>query len=241
MALISEIDLSVVLLCYGAGERVYGLVDKTIKLLENNVSSWEIILVGNFFEKDRSDITPDIVKDIASKDARIKAVVLLKEGMMGWDAKTGLGCAVGRYVCLMDGDEQMPSEDIIRIYQKIKGDGLDFVKTYRTIRYDGLARRVLSFSYNLIFKMLFPCICMRDINSKPKIMTRQAYEKMRLESNDWFLDAEMMLWVGRLQLKADEMPTKFYKCEYRKSFVRFSTVFEFFKNLIRFRSREFRG
>jgi glycosyltransferase involved in cell wall biosynthesis len=211
-----EINLSVVILCYGAGQRVYGFVDKTIKFLENNVPSWEIVLVGNYFEKNQEDNTPDVVKDIASKDTRIKAVVLPKEGMMGWDARAGLRCAVGRYICLIDGDEKMPSEDIIRVYQKIKDEGLDLVKPYRIIRHDGIARKILSFFYNLIFKMLFPCFPVKDINSKPKIMTRQAYEKMCLESNDWFLDAEMMIQVRRLKLRIGEIPTKFYKCEYRQ-------------------------
>jgi Glycosyltransferases involved in cell wall biogenesis len=241
MILTSDINLSVVMLCYGAGQRVYGLVEKTIKLLENNVPSWEIILVGNYFEKNQDDNTPDVVKDIASKDTRIKAVVLSKEGMMGWDARTGLRRATGRYICLIDGDEQAPSEDIIRVYEKIKDEGLDLVKPYRIIRHDGMARKILSFFYNLIFKMMFPGFHAQDINSKPKIMTRQAYEKMCLESNDWFLDAEMMIQVRRLKLRVGEIPTNFYKCEYRQSFVRFGAIFEFVKNLIRYRIREFRG
>ena len=238
--LTTEINLSVVLLCYGAGQHVYGLVDKTIKLMENHVPSWEIILVGNYFEKNQEDNTPDIVKDIASKNIRIKAVVIPKEGMMGWDARTGLSRASGRYICLIDGDEQMPSEDIIRVYQKIRDEGLDLVKPYRIIRYDGLARKMLSFIYNLLFRILFPGFHVRDINSKPKIMTRQAYATMCLESNDWFLDAEMMIKARRLKLRVGEIPTKFYKCEYRQSFVRFGAIFEFVKNLIRYRIREFR-
>lgn len=225
-------EISVVILCYRAGERIRDFVDRVISLVSNSVPAWEIVLVGNYV-KGSDDNTPDIIKDIASKNKNIKIVAMEKAGMMGWDARTGLEKAAGKYVCLIDGDEQMPPEDILRVYEKIKEEGLDLVKTYRVVRYDGIARRFISASYNMIFNMLFPGAYVKDVNSKPKIFRKQAYDRLALRSDDWFLDAEMIIQAKKLKLKIGEVPTEFYKNKYRKSFVRFDTIFEFIKNLIR--------
>ena len=188
-------EISVVILCYGAGERIYGFVDKVSRLLDRFIPSWEMILVGNYLDGAR-DRTSDIVEEVASKRDNIHAVVMPKKGMMGWDARSGLDRASGRYLCLIDGDEQMPYRDIVRVYRKIKEKDLDLVKTYRALRYDGIKRIIISQGYNLLFTLLFPGISAVDINSKPKIFRKEVYKKMGLISDDWFLDAEIMISQG---------------------------------------------
>lgn len=225
-------EISVVILCYKAGKRIYDFIANVIEILDKKVPSWEIVLVGNYL-KGSNDDTPDIVRAIASEHKNIQAVTLPKEGMMGWDARSGLDRARGKLLCLIDGDEQMPYEDIIKVYDKLKNENLDFVMTYRAERHDGFVRTANSFIYNMITKMLFPGITVRDINSKPKIFTREAYNNMRLSSNDWFLDAEMIINSRKLRLKIGQVPTVFHKCSYRKSFVKLDAVIEFIKNLIK--------
>jgi hypothetical protein len=110
--------------------------------------------------------------------------------------------------------------------------------TYRTKREDSLLRRVNSYTYNLVFRFLFPGIKVRDANSKPKIFTREAYLKMHLTANDWFLDAEMLIQCARMKLKIEEIPVTFDKCVNRKSFVRIDAIFEFIKNLLRAKIKE---
>ncbi len=231
-------EISVVILGYKAGHRIEAFVEKVIKLLDKTVPSWEIVLVGNYWENS-SDETPDVVRKIASQRKNIKAVAMPKQGMMGWDAQSGLREASGRLICLIDGDEQMPPEDISRVYEKIKGENLDLVKTFRIKRGDGLFRKINSQAYNFLFRIMFPGIKVKDINSKPKIFTKEAYSKMHLTADDWFFDAEMIIQCRKLKLKVGEIPTEFHKCAYRKSFVKLSAIYEFIKNLLRARIRAF--
>lgn len=233
-----DIEISVVILCYNAENQVYEFVNKTIGLLESENLSWELILVGNYIEG-CGDKTPEIVKKIAAERKHVKAVTLPKKGMMGWDARSGMNAAEGKFICLIDGDEQMPYQDIARVCKKIKEDKLDFVQTYRIKRHDGLMRKIKSAGYNVLFKILFPGTQVKDVNSKPKILTREAYRKMNLASNDWFIDAEMVIQAMALKLRIGEIPTIFYKCHYRKSFVNFYSIFEFLKNLFIARIRGF--
>lgn len=230
-------EISVVILCYRAENRVYDFAGKTIRLLESTGLSWEIILVGNYLAGS-DDQTPEIVKKIASETKHVKALALPKKGMMGWDARSGMNLAEGNFICLIDGDEQIPFQDIIRVYETIKRKSLDFVQTYRTVRHDGFIRKNISAVYNLFFKLLFYGTGFKDINSKPKILTREAYDKMSLTADDWFIDAEMVIQSRRLKLKTEEIPTTFYKCVYRKSYVNLYAVFEFLRNLLIARIRE---
>jgi len=224
-------EISVVILCYKSEERVYDLARKVIRMLDDYAVTHEIILVGNYLEKD-NDKTPRIVRQIAVENQNVRALTLPKQGMMGWDARKGMDAAQGKHISLIDGDEQVPCEDILRVYEKLKADHLDFVQTYRISRLDGLTRKVISKIYNTVFRMLFPGVGLKDINSKPKILTKEAYQKMHLMSDDWFLDAEMAIQARRLKLKTGEVPTTFRRCAYRKSFVTFTTILEFAKNLL---------
>ena len=197
--------------------------------------AWEIVLVANYWQG-TDDTTPEIVEGLAARWSRTRAVIHPKEGGMGWDMRSGLGVCEGRFLGVTDGDGQFPAVDIARCLTRIRaGDG-DLVKTYRVLRADGLYRRLLSSGYNSVFKLLFPAYRgLHDVNSKPKILSREAWRRMDLRSDDWFIDAEMILQALSLGLDIHEIPTEFQPLEDRPSFVRPGTIFEFVHHLLRYR------
>jgi glycosyltransferase involved in cell wall biosynthesis len=231
-------EISVVVLAYRSATTITSFVDSLVESLEKEKLLWEIVLVGNYIEG-VVDKTPEVVKSIAARDSRIKVVAEIKKGMMGWDMKSGLQVATGRTLAVIDGDGQMPSSDVIRVYQLMKTNGLDFAKTYRAKRNDGSYRRLISVVYNILFKLLFPGINVWDMNSKPKIMTREFYEKVHLESDGWFIDAEIMIFVRRLRAKVGEIETVFLSMDSRPSFVKPLSILEFLGNLFWYRVKEF--
>ena len=226
--------ISVIILAYRSGDSIRDFVKSMVQSLEKNEPDWEIILVGNYFADD-GDPTPDIVSEIAQNHPRIRAVTRVKKGMMGWDMKSGMEVATGRTIAVIDGDGQMPFENVIDVYKKLRDEGLDLAKTFRTTRGDGLYRKTISLVYNIIFNILFPGLNIRDINSKPKIITREAYDRMELKSNGWFIDAEIMIQALRMNLKTGEISTVFHRIDYRPSFIKLNSVWEFFVNLLWYR------
>jgi glycosyltransferase involved in cell wall biosynthesis len=227
-------EISVVILAYRSGEGIRSFIESMIQSLDKNEPDWEIILVANHFVGD-GDPTPHIVNDIAQCHPRIHTVSRIKEGMMGWDMKSGLEAATGKFLVVIDGDGQMPFENVIDVYRKLRNEDLDLAKTFRTRRGDGLYRKTISVVYNIVFNILFPGLNSRDINSKPKIMTRKVYDQMDLKSNGWFIDAEIMIQAKKMNLKIGEIPTVFHRMEFRPSFIKFRSVWEFFVNLIWYR------
>ncbi len=231
-------NLSVVVLAYRSATTIPSFVDSLISCLEASEPDWEIVLVGNYFEN-TGDQTPQVVADLAKQNPRIQAVTRPKEGMMGWDMKSGLDAASGKAIAVIDGDGQMPADDVIRVYQKLQEGHLDLAKTYRVQRGDGAYRKLISTVYNIIFQGLFPGLNSRDINSKPKVMTRSAYSRMDLKSNGWFIDAEIMIQARRMKFKLGEVETVFNSIDSRPSFVKPLSVLEFLANLVWYRVLEF--
>ena len=231
-------DISVVVLAYQSASTIEGFVASLVTSLEEEKIDWEIILVGNYFAG-AGDQTPEVVQRISDRNPRIKTVVKVKEGMMGWDMKSGLQAATGKKLAVIDGDGQMPCTDVIRVYNLMIKKGYDLVKTVRIKRSDGWYRMSISTVYNLLFKVMFPGINAWDINSKPKIITRELYQKMNLESNGWFIDAEIMIIARRLKIGIGEIETTFHGIDSRPSFVKPLAILEFLVNLIWYRIKEF--
>ena len=73
------------------------------------------------------------------------------------------------------------------------------------------------------------------INSKPKIWTREAVKKMDLQCDGWFIDGEMILEANFHQFTFAEIPSEFYKNEWRGSFVKTQTIFEMVFMMIYYR------
>ena len=227
-------ELSIIILCYRSEEGIIPFSQKVKEVVSKLTDSFEIILVGNYIEGS-DDRTKDIVEDLAAKDPVFKTICKPKQGMMGWDMREGLAMATGDYLCVIDGDGQFPVESIAGCYEHIKTGKYGLVKTYREKRNDGLQRKFISVVYNLVFKALFPKVNGNDINSKPKLFSRAVYEKMNLTSDDWFIDAEIMIKVSQMDIEFYEFPIEFLELEGRQSFVNVSTIFEFIRNLVSFR------
>jgi glycosyltransferase involved in cell wall biosynthesis len=233
-------ELSVVVLCYRSGGAARSFAARISKsLLDAGIDNYQLVLVGNYVA-DSGDTTPDVVRELAAGDPRIVCSAVVKQGMMGWDLRSGLALATGQYLAIIDGDGQVLVEDLVRIYRLLREQGLDLAKTYRRQRGDGLKRKLFSLVFNGLFRVLFPGLHVRDINAKPKILTRAAFERMTLQSTDWFIDAEILIQARSLGLRIGETETEFLGLTGRRSFIKLAAVFEFLHNLLRYRILELR-
>jgi len=228
-------ELSVVVLCYRAQEAAGEFALQLSRELSTAGVDYELVLVANYVPR-TDDSTPEIVRGVAHELSRCKVVAREKQGMMGWDMRSGLEAATGQNIAVIDGDGQMPSSDVIKCYRLLQASNFDMVKCFRRQRFDGAYRETISYLYNLAFRLLFPgAATFRDINAKPKVMTRRAYESLTLLSNDWFTDAEIMIEAVYNEFDVGEVSSVFYRNERRASFVPVSAIFEFLWNLLYYR------
>jgi len=227
-------ELSAIVLCYRAGESVRAVIEPLQRELDESGVNYELVLVANYWPG-QDDTTPAIVKEYEGK--RVRIVSKEKAGGMGWDMRTGFEAAGGEIMVAIDGDSQNPTEDVLHMYRLMRQTGVDVMKGLRIARFDGLYRRTISMGYNFIFRAVFGARGLWDINGKPKGLTRAAYERLNLRADDWFIDAEIVIQAQRLGLRIGEMPVVFRRNDERASFVRFSAIWEFVVNIVRYRLR----
>jgi glycosyltransferase involved in cell wall biosynthesis len=229
------VEFSMAILCYRAGDGIIPFIENLHRIMSMFRIEWELVLVANYWPG-TDDPTPDVCRMLATKLPHVRCVAEPKQGAMGWDMRKGLEACRGRYLGVIDGDGQFPVEAIFSCFAKIRSEDYDFIKTYRVIRADGIYRDLVSALYNRLFLILFPAYRgFHDVNSKPKIMKREAYERMELTSDDWFIDAEIMLNCLGLGLRMYEIPVRFQSLGGRKSFVRPGAVTEFLRHLLAYR------
>ncbi len=222
-------ELSVVVLAYRAEERTGDVVVPLYDLLEAEGISYELIVVANYWSGD--DSTPVVAAALARGRDAIRVVAQPKRGDMGWDMRSGLAAAGGRFLVIIDGDGQVPVEYALEAYRRLRTAGAPIVKGRRYLREDGSVRTVVSLGFNALFWLLFRTRGLWDVNGRPKGMTREAYEQLDLQTDDWFTDAELLLKARRLGLEVHEFPVRFLVNPARASFVGPATVWEFLRNM----------
>jgi glycosyltransferase involved in cell wall biosynthesis len=227
-------ELSVVVLCYRAGAAIAPLLESLYALVADAGIEFELVLVANYWP-DTGDETPSYVDAFGRTHGHVRVVAEPKHGGMGWDMRSGLSAATGRVLIVIDGDAQNPVEDVLRMYEAMTGSGgAPVMKGRRVLRHDGPYRRLISTAYNVLFRLMFRTRGLWDINGKPKGLVRDVYDRMSLESDDWFIDAEIVLAARRLDVPVAELPVTFRASE-RRSFVRASAIGEFLVNMTRYR------
>jgi glycosyltransferase involved in cell wall biosynthesis len=229
-------ELSVIVLCYQANEAIHRVIDPLYEQLEASGVAYELLLVANQWA-DRPDPTGTVVEAFATDHEAVRTVIEEKQGAMGWDMRSGLAAAAGDYLIVIDGDAQNPVDDVLKMYRRMKATGVDVMKGRRIARFDGPYRRAISTGFNVAFTVLFGTRGIWDVNGKPKGLTRAAYEALELQSDDWFIDAEIVLSARRRGLAVAELPVVFHRNEERDSFVRPTAILEFLRNMARQRFR----
>ena len=228
-------QLSAIVLCYRAEESIRQVIEPLYTDLTASGLPFELVLVANY-DDGSEDRTPAVVRRFADGRENVRTLTDPKRGGMGWDMRHGFDAATGEYMVVMDGDAQNPIGDVLRMHREMQRTGADVMKGRRTTRGDGWYRRLVSGTYNALFLLLFRTRGLWDINGKPKGLTRAAYQRMDLSSDDWFIDAEIVLQARRAGMVMEEMPVTFGRLEGRDSFVRVSAIGEFLRNMARART-----
>jgi len=228
------VHFSLVVPFYNEEQNAESVVFDLLNAFRNVGVRFELVLVNN----GSTDRTPHILRKLAKSNKEITIVNIAENQGYGWGIISGLRAARGEYLGLSPGDGQVCGTEVTKVYRKLIDDGLDLCKAKQGFRNDGSFRKIQSTLYNLILPIFFK-VQTRDINRSPKMMKRPVYKLMQLSCRDWFLDAEIMIKSNRMALKVGEVPIYFDKRKTGKSNVKFTTVFEFIKNIIWYRLRDF--
>lgn len=229
------IELTLVVPCYNEGDVVERTAPPLLAALATVVDRCELVLVDN----GSTDHTGDAIARLCAADPRFRPAKVEVNRGYGLGVLTGYRAARGQCVGHIPADGPVAPEDVARLGRLAvdRGPGT-FVTAVRLDRADTWVRRNVSRTYNGLFRLLFGTYT-RDINGTPKFIDRGDWDRMRVRSEDYFLEAEMMIKARRMGLDtvAVEVVSLHRPGGRSKVSARLIRVcFEFVRNLVRART-----
>jgi dolichol-phosphate mannosyltransferase len=143
---VSAVDLSVVIPTYGCASCLHTLHARLTETLEAMDVSYELV----FVDDRATDGSWDVLSELASRDARVRAYRLSRNFGQHMAITSGIAQTVGRHIVVMDCDLQDPPEQIPPLYAKAH-EGYDIVYARRMDRPGSALRRAAGRFY---FKLL---------------------------------------------------------------------------------------
>jgi len=224
-----EVRFSLVMPCYNEERSLPESIPPLVEILERQGLSFEIVLVNN----GSFDGTGRVIDELMGRGMPVKRIDVDRNLGYGFGITSGLKEARGRFVGFMCADGQVAPEDVARALWAVERAGPDaLVKVRRVTRNDGLFRWLQSRVFNLVCLLLFRTLT-TDVNGTPKLMERRVWERMKLESRDWFVDAEVVFKAKKMGLNFLEVPVDFMPRQEGRSWVNLGTTAEFARNLLK--------
>lgn len=225
-------EFSIVLPCYNEEACLAETAGALARAVAQRGVRAELVLVDN----GSADGTGRIIDQLIAQGAPVRKVRVEVNQGYGHGILEGLRTCRSTYVGFVCADGQVLADDVIHLCEVMKREGPStIVKVRRRFRKDGLLRKVQSVTYNVLMSVVFGAMRSLDVNGNPKILSRDAYEKMQLRSKDWFLDPEVMIKARWLGLRVVELNVQGVHRQGGKSHVRWHTCIEFMKNIARYR------
>lgn len=225
-------DISFIMPCYNEEEIVGYTIPKLIIAFEKSGHRLELVAVDN----GSVDRTGEIIKKLAAKyDSIVYHRVEKNEGY-GNGVLSGIDLCAAPWIGIIPADGQVDPADVVQLYEAVlTSSGNVIAKVRRRFRMDGLLRKIISVSYNLLVWILWPRLGSIDVNGTPKILRREALIAMRLESKGWFLDPEIMIKAYYMGIRVMEFNVFSRMRGNGLSHVRPSACWDFMRKLLTYR------
>lgn len=177
--------LTLVLPAFNEADNIHDVISRAASTLPRHVRDFEIIAVND----GSSDATPEIVRQIASNDPRVRLVDHPQNRGYGAALRSGFSASTGDYVMIMDSDRQFDIGDLVYLTPFI--NDFDMVAGYRIQRNDPFHRTLFGKTFRLAMRTLFG-VQLHDIDCAFKLMRGDILRSLALESDGAMISTELM-------------------------------------------------
>lgn len=185
------VELSVFLPAYNEEENIKKVVTGTASVLKKIAKSWEVIVVDDGSQ----DKTAEIVKRLSQKDPRIRVISHPVNRGYGGALKTGFSESRYPWVAFMDSDGQFDFSEIRKFLSYTKK--ADLVLGYRMNRADSLLRKIYTFGWLIIARILLG-LDARDYSCGFKLIKKKVFEAVKpLEAEEKVTQIEFLVKAKR--------------------------------------------
>ncbi len=225
-------QLSLVMPCYNEESAIRYSIPRLAEAFETAGHRLQIVAVDN----GSVDRTGEIIRELAAEYRCVTPYRVEVNQGYGFGALSGITICDAPWIGFIPADGEVDAEDVVRLFEAaMAADGWIVAKVRRRFRMDGLLRKIVSTSYNLFVRFLWPRLRSLDINGNPKLLPRDVLLAMKLRSTGWFLDPEILIKAHYLGVRVLEFNAFARMRGSGLSHVRAATAWEFFWKLLRYR------
>ncbi|HEY8584990.1 MAG TPA: glycosyltransferase family 2 protein [Capillimicrobium sp.] len=196
--------LSVVLPAYNEEANLEAVVERALTVLPEIVGEHEVIVVDDGSRDGTSEVALTLAR---AHPGRVR--VLRHEPNQGYGAaiRTGFRHARGELVFYTDADNQFDIAEL-EWFLPMMADH-DMVIGFRVYRYDTVLRSIVSWCYNRLVRVLFR-VRVRDVDCAYKLLRREVLQKITIESDDFFVDTELVAKARKWNFRIAEKGVRHY-------------------------------
>ncbi len=198
----SQITLSVFFPAYYDEKNIDKVVVSAIKVLDElKLKDYEITII----EDGSPDRTGEVADKLAEKYEKVSVIHHKKNMGYGATLRDGFMNAKLDYVFYSDADNQFDMNDLKKFVALLPYS--DMVIGYRKKKQYSTYRKVTSLAYNFLLRFLFE-IDYVDVDCAFKIIKTDLFRKIKIDSIDAFIDAEILLKAKLLGYTTTEIGVK---------------------------------
>jgi glycosyltransferase involved in cell wall biosynthesis len=210
-------SISAFLPCLNEAGNIADTMGRLARALADICDRYEVIVVDD----GSTDDTAAIVQKLSGDNPNLRLVS--HPHNLGYGRAVASGIAAARYdwVFFSDGDGQFDFADLYRFVPYIPDYSL--IVGYRRRRQEGFRRTLTSKVYNMVVRLCFG-LRMHDIDCSFKLMRRDIFERIKVESMQFFVDTEMMTKAHNLGYRMKELPVQHLARRMGKSTIRMKHI-----------------
>jgi len=148
--MIDNLDVSVVIPVYNNAASLREITTRLLMNLDLCANGYEIIFVND----GSHDNSLAILKQLSSENQFVKIINLSRNFGQHPAICAGFENASGKFIILMDADLQDSPEEIVRLLQKLRSEGLDIIYTIKKSSDKKLISRLTSIIYHYVFSRI---------------------------------------------------------------------------------------
>jgi glycosyltransferase involved in cell wall biosynthesis len=213
-------SISVFFPCYNDAGTIAAMVIRAMQTLREITDNYEVIVVND----GSVDDSPQILNELSCiLPSEFRSITHTKNAGYGGVLRAGITAAKKEWIFYTDGDAQYDARELRLLVEKISAD-VDFINGWKIKRRDPFHRIVIGVLYQYFMKLLFG-LKIRDVDCDFRLMRREIFDVVQLESNTGTITFEMVKKVQDAGYHFAEVPVHHYYRQYGESqFFNFSRV-----------------
>ena len=213
-------SISVFFPCYNDAGTISAMVIRALQTLREITDNYEVIVVND----GSLDDSPKILGELSCiLPSEFRLITHEKNVGYGGVLRAGIAAARKEWIFYTDGDAQYDARELNQLVEKISDD-VDFVNGWKIKRRDPFHRIVIGVLYQYFMKLIFG-LKIRDVDCDFRLMRREIFDVVRLESDTGTITFEMVKKVQDAGYRFVEVPVHHYYRQYGESqFFNFARV-----------------